>query len=332
MFLAMLFMAEKKQFFQENTKAEIKGKVYVDFRELGGLEVVGSLNDNEYTIVKEFVPRGYESARKFMKHGPEVKPRRVYSLDQAVGLGKTPVQLREEAFNAISGINYCGYSFVPLGNDARKRKVGLVECLEGARLFSYSHQMGTGIKVKPYADAKRVRIDGAEVVVEVPSRTKDERRMRFKLTSVPFVDSREKYIVSLNIGSDHSCPSKRFNIRYRYSDDKESSGVVNICAHEIAAYLQLVQQAMQEGKNLIPLQMSQFAIPSQESVDYYLKLCNNVLVKDESLESKDQLRKPNRAEREISLWALVKALGHDRTFYADRCRDGNVKDYSWSLR
>ena len=155
--------------------------------------------------------------------------------------------------------------------------------------------------------------------------------MRFKLTSVPYVDSREKYAVSLNIGSDHSCPSKRFNIRYRYTDDKESSGVVNICAHEIAGYLQLIQHALQEEKNLIPLQMSQFAIPSHETVDYYLKWCNNVLVRDEGLESKDNLRKPNRAEREIALWHLVKSLGHDRTFYADRSRDGNVKDYKWGI-
>jgi len=324
-------MAERKQFFQEETKAEIKRKTYVDFSDLGGLEVVGALDNGEYTVVREFVPRGYESARKFMKHGPEVKPRRVYSLDQAAGFGKTPVQLREEAFNSIPGSNYCGYSFVPLGNDSRKRKVSLVECLEGARLFAYAYQMGTGIKVKPYADAKRVRIDGAEVVIDVPSRRKNERRIRFKLTSVPFVDSREKYVVSLNLGSDHSCPSKRFNIRYKYTDDKESSGIVNICAHEIAGYLQLVQYAMQEEKNLIPLQMSQFAIPSQETVDYYLRWCNNVLIKDDSLESKDNLRKPNRAEKEIALWQLVKALGHDRTFYADRSRDGNVKDYQWNI-
>jgi len=322
-------MTEKKQFFKEDTKSEILGKNYVDSLELGGLEVVGSLDNDEYTVVREFVPRGYESARKFMKHGPEVKPRRLHSIDQAVFLSKTPVQLREGAFNSITGINYCSYSFVPLGNDSRKRKVSLIECLEGARLFAYSYQSGTGIKVKPYADSKRVRIDGAEVVVEVPSRTKDERRMKFKLTSVPFVDSKEKYVVSLNIGSDHSCPSKRFNIRYRYSDDKESSGVVNMCAHEIAGYLQLVSYAMQEHKNLIPLQMSQFAIPSQETVDYYLKWCNNVLVKDEVLESKDKLRKPNRAEKEIALWVLVKALGHDRTFYADRSIDGNIKDYNW---
>lgn len=327
----MIFNMAKKQFFKEATKAQIKSKKYIDFSELGDFASIASLESDEYTIVREFVPRGYESARKFMKHGPEVKPRRVYTIDQAVRLGKTPVQLREEAFDNIHGNNYCGYSFVPFGKDARKRKVGLVECLEGARLFAYAYQSKTGIKVKPYSDAKRVRIDGAEVIAEVPSRTKKEKRIMFKLTSVPFIDSREKYVISLNIGSDHSCASKRFNIRYRYSDDKESSGVVNICAHEIAAYLQLIQQEIQENKNLIPLQMSQFAIPTQETVNYYLRLGDNLLVNDESLESKDQLRKPNRAEKEIALWALVEGWGHDRTFYAEKSRDGNVQDYKWQI-
>lgn len=320
----------KKQFFEEETKGQIKRKTLVDFAEIAELPIIGSLDPNEYTIVREFVPRGYESARKFMKHGQEVKPRRIYSLEQAVKMARTPVQLREEAFDSIQGDKYCGYSFLPLGKDARKRKVSLVECLEGARLFAYAHQSGVGIKVKPYADAKRVRIDGAEVVVDVSSRTKGERRMQFKLTSVPYVDSKEKYAIALNIGSDHSCPSKRFNIRYRYTDDKESSGVVNICAHEIAGYLQLVQDAIAD-KNLIPLQMSEFAIPSQETVNYYLRLCNNVLVRDEELVSGDKLRKMNRAEREIALWAFVRALGHDKTFYADRSRDGNVMNYNWSL-
>ena len=75
--------------------------------------------------------------------------------------------------------------------------------------------------------------------------------------------------------------------------------------------------------------MCPFAIPTQETVDYYLKWENNVLVRDESLRCRDKLRKPNRAEKEIGLWALVEALGHDRTFYSRQSRDGDVRDYSW---
>ncbi|VVB78405.1 Uncharacterised protein [uncultured archaeon] len=319
----------KKVFFEESTAAQIKKKTLVETSQItDALE----LESGQYMIVPEFLPRGFESARKFMKHGFEVKPKRFYSQKQAIYDGRVPVVLREEAFNSLKGHNYCGYSFLPLSKDQRKRKVSLIECLEGARIFAYANQNpGTFIKVKPYADAKRVRIDGAEVVIEVPSRTEGERRIQFKLTSVPIIDSPEKYGISLNIGSDHSCGSKRFNIRYRYSDDKESSGVVNICAHEIAGYLQLIQDEISENKNLIPLQMCQFAIPSQETVNYYLRLENNVLARDESLESRDKLRKLNRAEKEIALWALVEAYGHDRTFYAGRSKDGNVRDYDWDL-
>ena len=111
------------------------------------------------TQIKYIFYADIKSYRKFMKHGPEVRIKRLFTLDQAVGLGKTPVQLREIAFNEIKGHNYCGYTFLPimaasgekeseLRIDERKRKVSLVECLEGARIYAYAHQQGVGIKVK----------------------------------------------------------------------------------------------------------------------------------------------------------------------------------------
>jgi hypothetical protein len=319
-------MQKKKSFFREATKAEIKKKTFIEVAELSD---IADLTESEFTIINPLVPKGYGSTRKFMKHGPEVKPRRYYSLDQALNEGRTPVQLREQAFNNITDPFYCGYTFLPIGRDRRKRKVSLVECLEGARICAYSNQVrGTEIRTRPYDESKRVRIDGAEIVCNLPSRTKGEGRIKLKLISVPVIDSKEKHIISLNIGSDHSCPSKRFNIRYRYSDDKEGSGIVNPCAHEIAAYLSVIEHYWNE-KNIIPLQMCQFAIPSQKTVDFYLKLRNNVLVKDQFLKNKDKLRKPDRADKEIALWSSVKHLGHDQTFYSRKSRDGDIADYNW---
>jgi len=318
----------KKSFFREATKAEIKKKKCI---ETAGLLDIAELKENEFIVIEPFVPRGFESARKFMKHGQEVKPQRYYSLVQAIKDGRTPVQLREAAFNSIGEHNYCGYTFLSLGRDRRKRKVSLIECLEGARIYAYSHQVrGTEIRIKPYDDSARVRIDGAEITAEVPSRTEGENRIRLKLISIPVMDCPEKYAASLNFGSDHSCSSKRFNIRYRYTDDKESSGIVNICAHEIAVYLGIIEYYWTEKKNIIPLQMCQFAIPSQETVSYYLRLGSNVLIKEPSMKSKDKLRKLSRAEREIALWILVEKLKHDRTFYSKKSRDGDVADYNWS--
>ena len=317
----------KKTFFKENTIGKIKIKNLV---KINSFYEIANLKQNEYTILPSFIPKYYKNSRKFMKHGPEVKPMRYYSLENALNIIKTPVQLREEAFNKINSYEFCGYSFMPLGKDKRKRKVSLIECLEGARLFAYSHQTNAKIFIKSYDKPKRVDKEGAEVIVEVPSRTKKEKRNKFKLFPVPIKDSLEKYAISLNIGSDHSCPSKRFNIRYKYSDDKESSGIINICAHEIAAYLELIQQEWDAKKNMIPVQMCQFAIPTQQTVDYYLKLGNNILIYDNNLKNKNKLRKPNRAEKEIGLWALVKSLGHDKTFYSKKSRDGDVADYRWN--
>jgi len=319
----------RKDFFEGLTKAEIRRKNYIETNSL--TDILG-LNNGEYTLIQNIIPKGYADSRKFMKHGPEVKLKRFYTLEQAVKSGKTPIQLREEAFNSLAKYDYCGYSFLPVGKDRRKRKISLVECLEGARIFAYAHQIaGTKVGIKEYADAKKVRREGAEVIADVPSRQRKVSRVNFKFTSIPIIDSPEKYSISLNIGSDHSCPVKRFNIRYKYIDDKESSGVFNFCAHEIAAYLELVQKEWSGKKNIIPLQMCQFAIPTQETVNYYLKLENNVLVQDNYLKSKDKIRKLNKAEKEIGLWMLVRKLGHDKTFYSVQSRDGNVRDYNWKI-
>ena len=321
----------KKAFFREATKAEIKRKALVN---VDGFIGVMNLKEGEYAVIPNFLRGDAEAARKFMKHGPEVKLSRCYSLEKAIENRLTPVQRREIAFNKIRGHEYCSYSDQPLRTtrDQRKRKIPLVECLEGARIFAHAHQsFGTFMRVKSYADAKRVRKEGADVVVSVPSRTKGERRQQFKFMSVPMIDSPEKYGISLNLGSDHTCPSKRFNIRYRYLEDKESSRVFNFCAHEVAGYFKLAEQEWNENKNIVPLQMCIFAIPTQETVDYYLKWGNNILIRDDSIKAVDGLRKPRKADKEIALWAWVQKYGHDRTFFAKQSVDGSVQDYNWRI-
>jgi len=319
----------KKAFFKEASKAQIARKTKV---KVASLADIVNLKAGEFTIVDAFTPEGYKDARKFMKHGEEVRVRRFRSSGEAVRYGKTPVQLREDAFDAIRGNEFCGYSFMPFARDRRKRKVSLTACLEGARLFAYSHQVrGAGIKMKAYADARRARIEGAEAVASVPSRTEGHDRHKFKLMAVPIVDIPEKYALAFNLGSDHACGAKRFNIRYRYLDDKESSGVVNFCSHEVAVYLELVQREWEQNKNIVPLQMCMFAIPSQRTVDFYLRLENNVLIKDKAEKGKEALRKPNLAEKEIALWEFVRQYGHDAAFFPKSSRDGSLRKYRWQV-
>jgi hypothetical protein len=319
----------EKEFFKPETVARIRAKELVE--DVRVTSDIAKLDSCQYLILEETpIPGDFGSARKFMKHGPEVKPRRYHTLEQAIREALTPIQLRADAFDKLdSEMIYCGYSFMPLGRDRRKRKVALIECLEGARLFAYAHQTGEEIKIKAYDRSRKVRREGAEAVFEVPSRTEGEDFHQFKLMSIPVVDSPEKFAISLNFGSDHSCGAKRFNIRYRYSDDKEGSGIVNVCSHEVAAYLRAIEY-YKNKHNLVPLQMCQFALPSQKTVDFYKALGNNVLVRDSARKTNGGLRHLNRAEKEIALWSLVEELGHDRTFYSKKSRDGNLAEYDWS--
>lgn len=317
---------EPKLFFQEPTATTIEDYSYVRYISQDFIDNILDISDDEAVVIEgNLIPEGFKSPRKFIKHGREVKLKRYRSLEQIAKSRKTPVQLREEAFNKIHNKAYSGYSFKPFMRlDTRTRKVSLVECLEGTRIYCYANQQIEGkpsiTVVKSYKDSSGVEKDGADIIVKVPSRIKKMARYNIKFMSVPVVDSRMKWSIAYGISTDHNCMHKKYLIRFKYKNDKETSRQFNFCAHEIAGYLGIIDHFHNKHKNLIPLQMSQFAIPTQDTVDFYKKLCNNSLIRIDS-----QVRKLNKAEKEILLWGLVYKLDHDSTFYATE----KVKDYNW---
>ena len=323
-----------KNFFKEPTAAKIRK--YDSIRHFSKDLIYNILEmgtDQAAVINIPLIPERYSSPGKFMKHGPDVKLKRFRTLDDAVADGRTPVQLREEAFNNAQNHAYAGYTFKPIrGLDRRTRKVSLVGCLEGTKIYCYANQenpqggFSPSIDVQPYGDrdkAQRVVEEGSDVILRVPSRTKKEPRHEFKMGSVPTVGSnKHKFAVANNIVTDHSCGKKKFNIRYKYMGQKETSRQLNLCEHEGAGYLALIDHYWTEDKNITPLEMSQFAIPTQETVDFYDKLCHNVLIQ---LPDENKPRKLSMPEREVLLWGLVYHLGHDKTFFATE----KVRDYTW---
>ena len=317
-----------KLFFQEPTATTIEDYRYVRYISQDFIDNILDIPDDEAVIIEgSLIPEEFGSSRKFIKHGKEVKLKRYRSLEQIAKSRKTPVQLREEAFNKIQNNAYSGYSFKPfMVPDKRTRKVSLVECLEGTRIYCYANQQIEGKPsisvVKSYKDSSGVEKDGADIIVKVPSRTKKMSRYNIKFMSVPVVDSRMKWGIAYGISSDHNCMHKKYLIRFRHKNDKETSRQFNFCAHEIAGYLGIIDHFHNNHKNLIPLQMSQFAIPTQYTVDFYKKLCNNSLIRTDS-----KVRKLNKSEKEIFLWGLVYKQDHDSTFYAAE----KVKDYNWKI-
>tara|TARA_Y100000310_G_C20527654_1_gene736856 strand:+ start:13 stop:684 length:672 start_codon:yes stop_codon:yes gene_type:complete len=218
-----------------------------------------------------------------------------------------------------------------VGNDKRKRKVSLVECLEAARIFHYAHNIATGIEFdpKPYGNSKKVKNEGAVIPMRVPSRTKKSPKYEFNLISVPIIDSPDKFTVSQSIvTTGHHCKRKQFDFGFNFEKDRESSKVFNWCAHEIAAYLKVMDHYWNEEKNIIPLEMNQFAIPTMETVEYYKRLSDSVLIRDENSQTIDKLRKLNKSEKEILLWGFIYKHNHDETFFATE----KIENYDWKLR
>ncbi|HLC66503.1 MAG TPA: hypothetical protein VJK52_02580 [Candidatus Nanoarchaeia archaeon] len=286
------------------------------------------------------VPAEFRSARKFMKHGEQVRLYRAASLAEAARKHQTPIDERKEKFDALSDVHrnaYRGYSFGPLWSerrgDNRIREVPLYECLEGARLYAYAAQFSDcdsleRITVRAFDSARRVARDGAEIVCEVPSRTEWIPPYEFKFMSVPVDDTPQKWSLAGRISTNHSCKSKSLNrIRYTQEHTAESSREFNFCAHEVAAYAAIIDYYWNErNNNLVPLQMSPFVLPSRLMAEFYMVLDHQVLIRP-TRGSKP--RRLNWAEKEILLWELVRTEGHDRTAMAKKGRDGDVRDYPW---
>ena len=77
--------------------------------------------------------------------------------------------------------------------------------------------------------------------------------------------------------------------------------------------------------------MSPFAIPTNLTIDYYKKLLSQVVMHDEKARNKYHLRRLNKAEQEIMLWALVKEKKYSQTFSREKIIDGPVQNLEWKL-
>ena len=323
----------KKKFFSEPTKAEIK-KLNLTSADSNLVEIIENLEGNQGLIIEtRLVPESYQNPRKFLKHGPEVKIPRIHRLED--GSVPVPVKLREETFNKIPKKAIAKYSTKPFfGPDLKTRNFFLDQSLEGARILSYSHhafphQSGDDclIEVHPYDIAETIAIEGATVPVVVPSRRKNVPKYEFNLISVPVINNENKFAIVNSLSTEgYGEKAKQYSFAYKYLEDKESSHQYNWYAHGIAAYWKVAEIYWERHKNIIPLEMNPFAIPTQFTVDFYKNLINKVLMRDESIIARDRLRKPNKADINIMLWGLVNKHGHDKTFFATE----KLRNYNWS--
>jgi hypothetical protein len=317
-----------KPFFEEPTDKEIKDRNMV--RGFNGnliRNILRLYEDQTGVIEVKLIPGDFDNARKFMKHGDDVKLQRFETLEEISR--EMPIVSRRRAFDKMDDKAHCCYSFKPVvGVDKKTRRVSLVECLEGAKIYGYVHQVpqiggDPSISVKSYHEARGVEKDGAEIIMGVPSRTEKEGKHKFAFESVPVVSNDLMRAITYSLGTDHVCDHKRYMFRFKSPEDRERSKVFDFCAHEVAGYLAIIDQFKNEEGNNVPLWMNQFAIPTQDTADFYDKLGFNCLIKTPDEKRPRKLTGP---EKEVLLWGLVHKHGHEDTFYADF---DSVKDYRW---
>jgi hypothetical protein len=352
----------KKSFFRERTVAEIrKLKGSQAFRQNGLVRRIDglSLGDEFLEIRARIVPGSFftsgrtpdEASRKCLKENylglshPETKtecftspliPLQIREKDFAFWNQEEGRKLKEEEINSV------GYFVRPNWGDRMKRVTPFAFLAEGLRLFAYAENLAGGIEVEPYASARRAIHEGADIVVHIPSRTKKHQHYKYKLSHVPVIRSPDNLATVLSLRPsvlldeetgepiEGRTPHEVYFARYTKEHDPESSSMITTYPHDVAAYLGIVKDQL-IVHNMTPMEMNPHALFSQHGVDFYKKLCNNVLIYDGSLKSKEKLRKPHLAEKSILLARAIGVFGHDDFAFWDPQRDGKLKDYNWQV-
>jgi len=296
---------------------------------------------------------GAEASRKAYKHGDLISLGHPRTLGECFECSEIPLQMRARDFQNLQGmreedINFVGYSFQPGWGDRTKRIVPFAWLPEGVRLFGYAENRafgidGNGFDVEAYDDVKKVKKEGASVIVDVPSRTNKNPRYKVKLSHVPVIRNQNNLASvltlkpSVPLDEETGEPtSKRpehdtYNVRYTWENQREGSEVITFYPQDVAAYIGIIKH-FNAKHNLTPIDMNPFALPSKHQAEFYNKLCNNLVIYDPSLSSKDKLRKLHVAEKSILLARAIGKFGHDDFCFWDTGRDGKLKDYDWSVK
>ncbi|MDO8460348.1 MAG: hypothetical protein Q7S74_04520 [Nanoarchaeota archaeon] len=349
----------KKSFFREKTLTELRDlRVRQANTERNLVDRIASLDvDSESIELRLRLIPGYffinadnsaEASRKCLKHGEYLTLSHPKTQSDCNNSREIPLKIRSRDFEKLKElkeeqIDYVGYSVRPTWGDRTRRVVPFTFLPEGVKLFTYAENKAGGIKVSSYDDAKRVQKEGANIVVEVPSRTVGQQRYRFRLNHVPVLRGAENLasVLLLKPSTIHDeatkeplrgrTPHDTFYMRYTWATDQEGSDVITYYPHDIASYLAIIKEEWTKNKNLTPMEMNPFALPSQHQATFYAKL-DNIIVYDPTLSSKHKLRKPHLAEKSILLARAIGKYGHDDFCFWDWERDGALKNYDWSGR
>lgn len=247
--------------------------------------------------------------RKTIKHGFYVPIAQAETRAEAQRSQQSPIEIILQSLNTLSGPErpltpIVGYEWAPIqGRDKVRRMVPLVNLFRAARQYAYSSLTSSEMDIKPYSEAIIVTTEGAEITVKVPSSLKKQKKHEVKLSHVPVEDSKFKNTIIWSLTSSYvgdAAKDSLFDIAFNYASSNKSSEAHRFYPREIAAYWAIASQYFGHG-NKAPFEMNPFPFPTDQAVNLYVRLLNNVLVYDPQIDSKDHLRQLSVAEQSIIL-------------------------------
>ncbi len=333
----------KKPQFKEPTKAELLARRRISYATKRKIAeyLLSKPKEEQAFILREDLNAPYSSSRKFQKHAPELRLyNSTFTLEQArevtekfsqkkqIRARSIPLFLRERAIQEYLNAQQppSGFLAHPLkGRNRIPKKYSLYCVVEGHRIFAEDK-----ITLTIYKDAEKVAEEGARAIVVVPSRSKEREDYRFRLEREPIVDNDLKFVIGTMFASTHQCGDKEFGfIRYKSLEKREDSEVYNICPHEVAAKLAVIEHEAKLG-NHVPLENSMIPLISRKFAEGSARVLDSLLIEDKNAE--DKVRRPRAGELEAIYWLLVHRLSARDSLYASINRDGKIKDYDWTIR
>ncbi len=335
----------KKPQFRMPSKAVILAREdinYVDVEKVAE-SLLSNVGPNCGLILNSSPIGNYDSARKFRKHGPEIRLiTSNFSAEEARALTisfnkkknkrdrSVPLFLRESGIegqlrkdNLPSGFHvYALRSW----RDKKPRKIPLYNVVDGHRIFADG-----GVRVvNVYGDSLKTAVEGAEAIVEVPSMHERED-YNVRLIREPVHDNDEAFIIGTSFDSSHECGDKNFNnIRSKWSPDPEDSKIVVVCKHECAARYAVIEYVAENKGSDVVLRNSIVPLISRKFAEGAARALDSLLIADKDAE--DEVRRPRAGELEAVYWLMVSHLGAKDALYSHLARDGKIKNYDWTMR
>jgi hypothetical protein len=272
---------------------------------------------------------------------------------------RRPFIIRNDAFRSMKQLQeednfQMGYLYRSItGNVRIPHLISFWAIDHGNMLDSFSERMKVNL---PNFDvgAKVERNYAPNIYLKVPSKQKGKGRYTQLWRNVPTEENDSRRVLAWNTSNTYgSVVDNSFqedvsagpgyknyqigqenprgeaaSLQFRFVDD-----------HDVEGYSEMIRYFMRRG-NLVPLEMSQIAIPSREDIPFARKLDNNLLIRtvNKSGESfnhprEDQysilrgrhIAKHIRSEEEARKQTSVV----EPTMYWDPERDGRIRDYPW---